>query len=304
MGNVVGRNKYTPKATNQEMQILFVRHGLSTNNFFRSISLCGFAADGCRVRKLEHHCNAPLTLPGKDQAIAIGEILGELNQKLELYTRQVFTSDMARAVQTAAHIVVGWRKSSPIAPSIVAPLPFLSEMGSDNCITRQQETHDFLNTWGCKLDYGTFSDDVWALSQKHSGNFGKSREHLQKRVLPWLRARLNTTSSPSATPVVVCHGRYLRHLLGTKWRRFENTQPVVATYDFNTGKFKDVRPFVLPKTTKTLERKDVLSRRQLEYFEPQTQALIGQKRYTYDVFHLDAATKRQIFALWRLAGDK
>ena len=234
MGGGATKDVVAPVAPS--FSILFVRHGLSQNNLMKQIGSTGYTLDGCRLVKLPHHCNAPLTMPGREQALAVGELLGNQANERKLYTGAIFTSDMNRAIQTAGCLSLGWRRAQPHGPRSVRVLPFFSEMGGHNCIVRRQEVQEYLQSWGCDLDYGGFPTKQWASSQELSGDFDRSARQFRRHVLPWLRERVASNGQPAAVPVVVCHGRYIRYLLGM-WSRLDNTQPVLAVYDAETDSF-------------------------------------------------------------------
>ena len=221
----------------QPFKILFVRHGLSQNNVMKLISKTGYTWSGCRIVSLPHHCDAPLTLAGRHQATKIGELLSEYSSKLDLYDRQIFCSDMARAIGTAGYMTIGWRRGSTQSPRSVIPLPFFAEMSaSGNCTNQCTEEH-LRDAWHCNVDPASWDDDTWKRSHECAGDFKTSAEQWHADVIPWLHTRVHSHAT-GKVPVVVCHGRYIRQLLGM-WSRLVNTQPVLATYDCTQRKFVD-----------------------------------------------------------------
>ena len=228
---------YPPADSGGQFKVVFVRHGLSQNNVMGQVGTIGYGVSGCSLVKLPHHCDAPLTLPGRHQATSVGELLGQQSAALDLYHRQIFCSDMARAIGTAGYMTIGWRRESPQSPQMVVPLPFFAEMSSSgNCVVRHQDEH-LQEAWGCTVDYCQWEDDTWKHSQRCAGDFGKSVRQWHAEVLPWLHTRVHSHTG-GKVPVVVCHGRYIRHMLGM-WGRLANTQPVLATYDLGARRFVD-----------------------------------------------------------------
>lgn len=270
--------------------MLFVRHGLSQNNVMGQVGTVGYGVSGCSLVKLPRHCDAPLTLPGRHQATSVGELLGEQAAALDLYQRQIFCSDMARAIGTAGYMTIGWRHESPQSPKTVVPLPFFAEMSSSgNCVVRHQDEH-LEQAWGCTVDYSSWEDATWKQSHRCAGNFGKSVRQLHTEVLPWLHTRVHSHAG-GKVPVVVCHGRYIRHLLGM-WGRLANTQPVLATYDLGARRFVDFEVMQPKRQPCAAKGEDLLCKRDRKRLDTVTRELLDAVPSV--AYHVYSATPHKL----------
>lgn len=245
-----------------QMRIMFVRHGLSLNNYLRKQNTMGLhrSASGCTLTTSPYQIDSPFTVVGFHQAEAIGA--GFAREIPDIDLSEIYSSGMRRAVETALAMgkgANGVRTGAAANPSIVA-LPFCSELGSTMLAAQpnvRQFTEAIRMSDGCSLNTTAWPPETWREAATMVGSYGPSAREFKEKALPWLHRRMVARGKADQTCCIVTHGLYLRVFLGSLgW--IPNTGAVYATYDSATGAIYDVRPVPMVAQQHTVFRDKVL----------------------------------------------
>ena len=200
------------------LRLAFIRHGESTNNYYRERSL---------VPCYRRDTDSPLSTAGRIQCQCLGAVLDGA-PLIDLHT--VYASEMQRAVHSGLALIDTTRCQGD-GPSLQI-VPFFSEIRACS-IAPPEDTKICYSDHIRDLEW---PEAVWRHSETHLGRYRSSSQRFRTQVLPWIwsRRRDNTRHIP-----VVGHGSYLRRLLGLA-RKLSNTEVVLATYNLDTKQFQDV----------------------------------------------------------------
>lgn len=216
------------------LYMILVRHGLSYNNYLKDASLCGMlkSASHIGLTTFEKHCAADLTLPGRVQARAIGQVFA--SDVSDIYRKAVFCSQMERAIETAAEANVGMRKVDKAYGNSIVPVPYFYEVNPNVCIT-PPSTEMFAD---CAKRTGTVLKDEFPIQTWHDSIQSHGFETLQSKFketsLPFIKRQVGNKWA-----IVVGHGRHIRKMLGW-WHILLNTEPVFVAYNVSTQKLEHI----------------------------------------------------------------
>lgn len=168
----------------------------------------------------------PITLQGQRQAqAAASRIHPFINGSPPPTTLEIFTSDMARTIETAMHVAKGLSEEMPTTRVCIVPLPFFNEMGSHTTVSEpiQERFSDTAHACGACLD-GSLWRSSWQESQNLAGDYEACITRFISIVMPWVQQR-QCRQRYRTLPIIVGHGQYMRHMLKT-WKRFQNADLV------------------------------------------------------------------------------
>lgn len=238
--------------SSDQLNMIFVRHGLSYNNYLKATSLM-MCLQRCPFgwTFYEKHCDAPLTLPGRKQARSVGKILA---RERNLYRGAVFCSQMERTVETAMELNAGAREVDSSFGNSVVPVPFFQEVSRNLCVSTptEQRFRSHANRTRTKL-VDRFRAPDWIKSKESSG-FYQVNPLFESHTLPLLKRMVG-----NKTAVVVGHGQHIRRMLNLG-DRLKNSEGVRVTYNLSSQKVERIERVDWSPRMEHTPRSEVLAR--------------------------------------------